>query len=221
VANDPQDVDRLTRLLHPVPVLDFIATMTRWLQDAHDSAASFQPGRTGPRGSWANNTSFGTDRYQFLLKTADSLIGELPGLEVDAGFQSVLLKLRRVGMYQLMMPAGPHGSLGDASALRRELFGAGENEGLISRREVWLGGRDLLFLPWSGTEDLGLTGLWAGRGTLQEDNHIDWEWCVDLHEIGRGLAPNVSASPFAPDKFGLPQPMLPLRPRTETPAVAE
>ena len=221
MANDPQHVDVLTSLLHPVPVLDFIATFTRWLQDAHETAASFQPGRTGPRGSWRNNTGFGTDRYQFLRGTAGSLTGELPGLEVDGAFQSVLLKLPRVGMYQLLMPAGPHGSLGDASDLRRELFGAGDDEGLISRRDAWLSGRELLFLPWHGTEAVGLTGLWAGQGMLQDDNHIDWQWCVDLRELGAGLAPDIPAGRLAPDAFGLPQPMLPLRPRVEAPAASE
>jgi hypothetical protein len=223
VANDPQHVDVLTRLLQPVPVLDFIGTFTRWLQEAHESAASLQPARRhGPRGNWDNNTSFGTDRYQFLRATADSLIGELPGLEVDAAFQAVLLKLPKLGMYHLLMPSGPDGSLGDASDLRRELFGAGENEGLISRREVWLSGRELLFLPWSGTEALGLTGLWAGQGMLRDDNHIDWQWCTDLRELGAGLAPAIPAGRLAPDAFGLPtQPALPLRPRTEAPAASE
>lgn len=222
MANDSQHVERLTSLLHPVPVLDFIGAVASWLQEAHETAASLQPGRTGPRGSWKNNTSFGTDRYQFLLGTADSLIGELPGLEVDAAFQSVLLKLPRVGMYQLLMPAGPHGSLGDASELRRELFGAGETEELISRREAWLSGRELLFLPWSGTEAVGLTGLWAGQGTLQDDNHIDWRWCVDLRELDSGLAGRIPAGRLAPDTFGLDtQPTLPLRPRTEEPAASE
>jgi hypothetical protein len=216
-------VDRLTSLLHPVPVLDFIATTISWLREAHETAAGLQRARQhGPRGSWANNTSFGTDRYQYLRESAGSLAGELPGLEVDEAFQSVLLKLPRVGMYQLLMPAGPHGSLGDASDLRRELFGAGEDEGLISRRDAWLSGRELLFLPWNGTEALGLTGLWGGQGMLQEDNHIEWEWCVDLRELGSRLAPDTPAGRLAPDTFGLSaQPTLPLRPRTETPAAAE
>jgi hypothetical protein len=223
VANDPQHVDVLTRLLRPVPMLDFIGTVTRWLQDAHEAAASLQPARRhGRRGSWDNNTSFGTDRYQYLRATADSLIGELPGLEIDAAFQAVMLKLPKVGMYHLLMPAGPHGSLGDASDLRRELFGAGDELGLFSRRDAWLSHRPLLFLPWHGSEALGLTGLWAGQGMLQEDNHIDWHWCVDLRELGAGLAPQIPAGRLAPDTFGLSsQPTLPLRPRTEAPASSE
>lgn len=217
-------MDRLSSLLHPVPVLDFIATMISWLREAHEAAARLQRIRQhGPRGSWANNTSFGTDRYQYLRESAGSLAGELPGLDVDEAFQSVLLKFPRVGMYQLLMPAGPHGSLGDASDLRRELFGRGDDEGLISRRDAWLSGRELLFLPWNGTEALGLTRLWAGQGTLQEDsNHIDWEWCVDLRELGAGLAPDAPEGRLSPDTFGLEtQPTLPLRPRAETPAAAE
>jgi len=222
VANDPQHVDQLTALLHPIPVPDFIATMTTWLQEAHEQAASLQPARMGPRGSWRNNTSFGTDRYQCLKFTADSLIGELPGLEVDAAFQSVLLKLPRVGMYQLLMPAGPEGSLGDASDLRRELFGAGAHEELISRRDAWLSGRQLLFLPWHGTEAVGLAGLWAGQGLLQEDGHIDWQWCVDLLELADTLTPPRQQRRLAPETFGrATQPELPLRPRTDAPAASE
>ncbi len=222
MANDPLHVDHLTSLLHPVPVLDFIATITRWLQDAHDAAASLQPARrNGPRGNWDNNTSFGTDRYQFLRVTADSLAGELPGLEVDAAFQAVLLKLPRVGMYHMLMPAGPYGSLGDASDLRRELLGAGDDAGLFSKRDALLSHRDLLFLPWNGTEAVGLTGLWAGQGLLREDNHVDWRWCVDLRELGAGLAPEIPAGRLAPETFDLPQPMLPLRPRSGAPAATE
>jgi hypothetical protein len=56
---------------------------------------------------------------------------------------------------------------------------------------------------------------------LQDDNHISWEWCVDLRELGTGLAPDIPAGRLAPDAFGLPQPMLPLRPRAEAPAATE
>ena len=223
MANDPQHVDQLTALLHPIPVSEFIAPIWTWLQEAHEEAAGLQAARTGPRGGWRNNTSFGTDRYQYLRITADSLTGELPGLEVGAAFQSVLLKLPRVGMYQLLMPAGPDGSLGDASDLRRELFGAGEHEGLISRRDAWLSGRELLFLPWHGTEAVGLTGLWAGQGTLRpDDNHIDWQWCVDLRELAEAITPPSQQRRLVPDTFDrATQPELPLRPRTEAPAVSE
>ncbi|MPZ86050.1 MAG: hypothetical protein GEV28_39050 [Actinophytocola sp.] len=220
--NDPAHVDLLTKFLRPVPVGDFIDVVCQWLQDAHEAATELQPARRNThRGNWDNNTSFGTDRYQYLRATADSLIGELPGLEVDAAFQSVLLKLPQVGLYQLLMPAGPDGSLGDASDLRRELFGAGDDEGLLSRRDAWLSGRELLFLPWNGTESLGLSGVWVGQGVLQDDNHIRWDWRVDLREMVSGLTPEIPAGRLAPDAFGLPQPMLPLRPRAEAPAATE
>lgn len=221
-ANDPAHVANLAALLHPVPLPDFVHAVVRWLSDAHEAAAGLQPLRRGDhRGNWDNNTSFGTDRYQYLRATAGSLTADLEALESDAAFQSVLLKLPRVGMYQLLMPAGPHGSLGEASDLRRELFGAGDGEGLLSRRDAWLSGRELLFLPWSGTEAVGLTGVWAGQGRLN-DNHIDWDWLVRLREITDGVepAPRIPAS-RAPDAFGQPQPMLPLRPRTEEPAASE
>ena len=217
------DVDHLTELLDPVPVLDFIGVVCQWLQDAHEAAASLQPARRNThRGNWDNNTSFGTDRYQYLRATASSLAADLGPLEIDAAFQSVLLKLPKVGIYQLLMPAGPYGSLGDASDLRRELFGAGDGEGLISRREAWLSGRELLFLPWAGTEAVGLTGVWAGQGMLLE-NHIDWQWLVPLRDLESGdlQRRNIPARRESSDAFGQPQPMLPLRPRAEAPAATE
>ncbi len=221
MANDPKHVDLLTSVLQPVPVPDFVGTMCRWLQDAHDAATSQQlTRRSGPRGRWDNNTSFGTDRYQFLRETADSLTGELPSLEVETAFQATLLKLPKVAIYHLLMPSGPYRSLGDASDLRRALFGAGDDVGLFSKRDVLLSGRCLLFLPWNGLEEVGLTGLWAGHGVLQDDNHIDWEWCVDLRQLGASLAPEVPVWP-ASNAFDQAQPMLPLRPRTEAPAATE
>lgn len=206
-------MDRLAHLIEPVPLPDFTAVVCRWLQDAHDAAADLQRSRrNGPRGSWQNNTSFGVDRYQFLLTTAGSLAAELPDLQVDSAFQSVLLKLPKVGVYQLQVPAGPYGSLGDTSELRRELLTHTGDDGLISRPEIWLGGRERVFLVWSGNEEHGLTGAWAGQGELLE-KRIDWDWCVTLHGLTSAAGVPRQTGPLDPTIFDLPEPTLPLRPR--------
>jgi hypothetical protein len=206
-------VDRLAHLIEPVPLIDFTSAICRWLQDAHESAAELQRSRRdGPRGSWQNNTSFGVDRYQFLLHTAGSLTAELPDLQVDSAFQSVLLKLPRVGIYQLQVPAGPYGSLGDTSELRRELLTGADDHGLISRPDIWFGGRERLFLVWNGSEEHGLTGAWAGQGEMLE-KRIEWDWCVSLQDLTSSVGVPRQTGPLDPTIFDLPEPTLPIRPR--------
>jgi hypothetical protein len=219
------DIDRFTALIRPVSAVDFVSVIKQWLQDAHEAAAGLQQLRRNHRGSWSNNTSFGTDRYQYLLNTADSLRAELPGLEVDAAFQSVLLMLDRVGIYQLQMPAGPRGSVSDASDLRRDLLEADDPFALIRRRDAWLSGRELLMLPWQGTEQDGLTNVWVGQGSLPSDeNRIAWDWLIPLLDlVGDGVGlfelPGLTAPPD-PDAFEQPQPTLPIRPRSQRPSAA-
>lgn len=221
--NDPAHLDRLGHLVRPAPLADFAATLCRWLQDAHEAAAELQPHRRGNhRGGWSNNTSFGTDRYQYLLATAESLTNELPNLEVDSSFQSVLLKFPKAGVYQMQVASGPNGSLAQASDLRRELLTPNGDLTLISRRDIWLGDRQLLFLIWSGTEDVGLTGAWIGQGELYE-NHIDWDWKINLLEVAEGgrfgpVAVPKQAGPLDPTIFDVPEPALPIRPRFERPS---
>ncbi len=206
-------MDRLAHLIDPVPLLDFTSSIVRWLQDAHEAAAELQRSRrNGPRGSWHNNTSFGVDRYQFLLSTAGSLTAELVDLQVDQAFQSVLLKLPRVGIYQLQVPSGPYGSLGDTSELRRELLTGADDQGLISRPEIWFGGRERLFLVWNGTEEHGLTGAWAGQGEMLE-KRLDWEWCVSLHDLTSSAGLPRQTGPLDPTIFEVAEPALPIRPR--------
>jgi hypothetical protein len=219
------DVDRFTALIRPVSAVDFVSVMRQWLQDAHEAAAGLQQLRKNHRGSWSNNTSFGTDRYQYLLNTAESLGADLPGLEVDAAFQSVLLKLEKVGIYQFQAPAGPRGSVSDASDLRRELLEADEGLALFRRRDAWLDGRELLLLPWQGTEQDGLINAWIGQGYLpQDDNRIAWDWLIPMLDlIGDGVGlfelPGLTAPPD-PGAFEQPQPALPIRPRADRPSAA-
>ncbi|MET0136471.1 MAG: hypothetical protein ABW215_23030 [Kibdelosporangium sp.] len=217
--NDPAHVDRLAALLRPVELFDFVHHICLWLQDAHEAAAELQPLRKNShRGNWNNNTSFGTDRHQYLLNTAPSLHAFIPPMEIDPAFQSVLLKLGQVGVYQFQTAAGPYGSLADASDLRRELMTFQEDGSLFSRRESWLAGRRLLLLPWSGAEESGLTDTWAGEGVLV-DNHIVWEWLVRLQDIADdahgGLGLTTTPDPVGPTLFEQPQPEIPLRPRAE------
>ncbi len=215
--DDPAHVRALAALIRPVEVLDFISGICRWLQDAHDAAADLQPLRKNTyRGNWNNNTSFGTDRHQYLLATASSLTVDFPDLDVDSAFQSVLLKLDHVGVYQFHVDS-PFGSLSDSSELRRELLAPGDDIALLSRRDAWLTGRELLLLPWSGTEELGLTDAWAGQGTMY-DNRMRWDWLVRLQDVAASQAPLAPMLPLDPEAFDQPQPELPLRPRTERPS---
>jgi hypothetical protein len=219
-VDDPTHLDRFAALIKPVPAVEFVSTICRWLQDAHEAAAELQPiRRSNHRGNWDNNTSFGTDRHQYLLSTAESLVADLPALEVDQAFQSVLLKLERVGIYQYHAPAGPYGSIGEASDLRRELFTAEITDALFSRADAWLNHRVRLFLPWSGTEELGLTDAWIGQGLLRE-NHISWTWLLRLQDVldGTALTPVGETVPLDPAAFEQVQPMLPIKPRAERPA---
>ncbi|MCT2581659.1 hypothetical protein [Actinophytocola gossypii] len=218
--NDPAHLDRLGELVRPVPLADFATTLCRWLRDAHEAAADVQAQRrSNHRGGWSNNTSFGTDRYQYLLNTANSLDTELPGLVVDSAFQSVLLKFARFGVYQMQLPTGPRGSIGDASDLRRDLLTTSGDPGLLSRRDVWLADRQLLFLGWAGNEDDGLTGAWVGQGELYE-NRVEWEWLLDLlaiaDDVGAGPVPEPRRSaPLDPTIFDVPEPVVPIRPRLD------
>lgn len=221
--NDPAHLNALGDLVRPLPLAEFAASLCRWLQDAHEAAAEVQlHRRDNHRGGWSNNTSFGTDRYQYLLSTASSLDTELPGLLVDSAFQSVLLKFERFGVYQMQFPTGPHGSIGDASDLRRDLLTTNGDPGLLSRRDIWLADRQLLFLGWAGNEEAGLTGAWVGQGELYE-NRVDWDWLINLLEVAESgrfwpVAVPKQAGPLDPTIFDVPEPLLPIRPRFERPS---
>lgn len=208
-------MDRLAHLIDPVPLPTFVSAICEWLQDAHDAAADLQRvRRSGPRGDWHNPHSFGTDRYQFLVRTAGSLTAVLPELQVESAFQTVALKLPRVGIYQMQVHGGPNGSLADASDLRRELLNSRDHQGLFSRPDALFGDRERLTLLWTGTEKDGLTGAWIGQGELVE-NHIDWFWRESLHDITGAAGIPRQTGPLDPAIFDLPEPMLPLRPRDQ------
>ncbi len=206
-------MDRLANLIDPVPVPAFVSAICEWLQDAHDAAADLQRVRlSGPRGNWNNPMSFGTDRYQFLVRTAGSLTAAIPELQVDTAFQTVALKLPKVGIYQMQVHGGPHGSLADASDLRRELLNSRDHQALFSRPDALFGDRVRLTLLWTGTEKDGLTGAWIGQGELV-DNHIDWSWKESLHDVTGAAGIPRQTGPLDPAIFELPEPTLPLRPR--------
>jgi hypothetical protein len=206
-------VDRLANLIDPVPVPAFTSAICEWLQDAHDAAADLQRvRRSGPRGDWNNPMSFGTDRYQFLVRTAASLTAAIPELQVDTAFQTVALKLPKAGIYQMQVHGGPHGSLADASDLRRELLNSRDHQALFSRPDALFGDRVRLTLLWTGTEKDGLTGAWIGQGELV-DNHIDWSWKESLHDVTGAAGIPRQTGPLDPAIFELPEPTLDLRPR--------
>ncbi|GAB1510216.1 hypothetical protein [Actinophytocola sp. KF-1] len=206
-------MDRLANLIDPVPVPAFTSAICEWLQDAHDAAADLQRVRlSGPRGNWNNPMSFGTDRYQFLVRTAASLTAAIPELQVDTAFQTVALKLPKVGIYQMQVHGGPHGSLADASDLRRELLNSRDHQALFSRPDALFGDRERLTLLWTGTEKDGLTGAWIGQGELV-DNHIDWSWKHPLHDVTGAAGIPRQTGPLDPAIFELLEPTLDLRPR--------
>ena len=206
-------MDRLAHLIEPIPLPTFTSVLCEWLQDAHETAAELQRVRlSGPRGNWENNISFGVDRYQFLVRTAQSLTAQLPDLQVETAFQTVALKLPKVGIYQMQVNGGPNGSLADASDLRRELLGAADHPGLFSRPDALFGDRQRLALVWTGNEKHGLTGAWIGQGELV-DNRIDWIWRDNLLDVTGAAGVPRQTGPLDPTIFELPEPMLPLRPR--------
>ncbi|GLZ36379.1 hypothetical protein [Actinokineospora sp. NBRC 105648] len=176
------DSENLAALLSPLSVAHVTEVLARWLRDAHAAALDLQEQRRlDERGGWDNAVSHGTDRYQFLVRTAASLSAEVDGLEPDRGFQSLLLKLPRVALYPFNVPDGPYGPVSTVSELRRELLTEARSTelALLTRRELWVEDRALVLLPWSGTEGAGLTGLWAGQGTLSGST-VDWEWVHGL-----------------------------------------
>jgi hypothetical protein len=206
-------VDRLARLIDPIPVPTFVSVLCEWLQDAHEAAAELQRVRlSGPRGNWNNSHSFGTDRYQFLVRTAASLAAELPDLQVETAFQTVALKLPRAGVYQMQVTGGPTGSLADASDLRRELLNGADHEALFSRPDALFGDRERLALVWTGSEQHGLTGAWIGQGDLV-DNRIDWTWRDNLLDVTGAAGVPRQTGPLDPTIFDLLEPTVPLRPR--------
>lgn len=206
-------MDQLTRLIDPIPAPTFVAVICQWLQDAHDAAAELQRVRlSGPRGNWNNSHSFGTDRYQFLVRTAESLTAELPDLQVESAFQTVALKLPRAGIYQMQVNGGPTGSLADVSDLRRELLNGTDPQALFSRPDALFGDRERLALVWTGAEQHGLTGAWIGQGELV-DNHIDWDWRESLLDVTAAAGVPRQTGPLDPTIFDLAEPTLPLRPR--------
>ncbi|MGB3443284.1 MAG: hypothetical protein WBA97_31500 [Actinophytocola sp.] len=206
-------MDRLAQLIKPVPLPTFSSAICEWLQDAHDAAADLQRVRlSGPRGNWNNPTSFGMDRYQYLVKTAGSLTATLPELQVESAFQTVALKLPKVGIYQMQVHGGPTGSIADASDLRRELLNSRDHQALFSRPDALFGDRHRLTLLWTGSEKDGLTGAWIGEGELVE-NRIDWFWRESLHDVTGAVGIPRQTGPLDPTIFELSEPTLPLRPR--------
>ncbi|WP_106192966.1 hypothetical protein [Umezawaea tangerina] len=200
----------------------------RWLRDSHDAAHDLQLQRKDDRGDWYNDTSFGTDRYQYLVQTAKSLRDELDDLLVDRGENSLLLKLPRVAVYPFRVEAGPYKPIRNISDLRKELLSdepPSDEETrdlhLLTRKEALVNGRELLLLPWTGSERQGCTGIWAGQGIL-EGSLINWGWIVSLDTAAEGGGTQVHPTPLGPiptpDVFDGHPPSLPtLRPHPERP----
>ncbi|MCP2334367.1 hypothetical protein [Actinoalloteichus caeruleus] len=158
-----------------------------WLALAHSAAAELQRvRRRSARGSWANGWSFGTDRYQYLLATASGL----PDARVNPAFQSMTIGIGNCALYQYRAKTGsPLTSVLDDTELQRRLVRPPEEPpGLFPANHAITGGRDLLFLPWTGSEAAGLSGAWVGQGSADRDYRIRWSWLWPLTSFTRGYA---------------------------------
>lgn len=222
--SDPRHHVELARLVEPNSVRFLATVLLRWLHDAHDAARSIQHyRRDNERGEWRNNVSFGTDRYQYLVHTAESLKSEIPEMTPDLGYRSMLLKLGVVALYPFRVD-DPRGPIRSTSDLRAELLSDEDDKELLlwTRKETLLGGRELVLLPWVGDEGKGCTGLWAGQGILR-GNVIDWYWLTELTGEAEGFGGPTATPPPRPDApdgpalFDQPPPPLRLVPRTEQP----
>ncbi|MBV8932095.1 MAG: hypothetical protein JOZ47_14185 [Kutzneria sp.] len=198
-GNDVDDSARFARLIEPNSIAHLATVLLRWLQDAHDAARSVQRHRTDEeRGAWDNTVSFGTDRYQFLVRTAASLTSELPELVAGDSYRSLLLKLSHVALYPFRVDEGPHSPIRAGSDLRTELLSDDSSQwSLLRRKDLLTGGRELALVPWTGTENDGCTGLWAGQGALR-GNLIDWDWLVELTAFCIGFDVPATRAPTMP-----------------------
>lgn len=216
-----ENLAHLARLVAPTSPADFATILCRWLRDCHHAADRVQEARVdSTRGNWRNATSFGVDRYQYLRETAVTLRSEI-NLRVSQPSRSLLLLLPNAAVYPLRM-ADPDGSVGDPSELRADLLGEPE-AALFSRNDARREGKPLLLLPWSGQQASGLTGAWAGQGTL-DGNSIDWRWRLDLLELDSGFGGSSTTSrpeppPDGTDPFDEPLPGLPMPPRPDIPNI--
>ncbi|MFB9904900.1 hypothetical protein [Allokutzneria oryzae] len=209
---------RLATLIHPVHPAVLRGVLLQWLTDAHYEAGTLQQRReVSSRGDWVNQNSFGTDRYQFLLRTADTLVRELPDLVVARPHGSLVLNLNGAAIYQFRMENPPHG-LVRAGDFREELLSdepadTGQLE-LLTGAFLHLGGRELVLLPWAGTDTGGLREAWIGSGALNAEKKIDWDWCLSFDHLVTG-SPDGPPGTHLATGFDGPEPKVDLRPRTD------
>ncbi|WNV82809.1 hypothetical protein [Umezawaea sp. Da 62-37] len=179
-------------MLDPWKIKYVQESLFSWLQHSHDAAHELQASRQDEEhGDWRNDTSFVTDRYQFLVHTATSLWDRTEDLRIDPSSDPLLLKLPKVTIYPFRVAPDPHHPIPGITTLGRTLL-SGEKpspehrnaHAFLSVHQALLDDRELLLLPWTGAEGAGCTGMWAGQGQWSGDR-VEWTWLVCLtDEVG-------------------------------------
>ncbi|MET1075413.1 MAG: hypothetical protein ABWY11_22385 [Umezawaea sp.] len=191
--NNPDDLRRLAEMLHPWETERLRNLLFSWLQRGHKVARGLQAERDDETGDWRNDTSFATDRYQYLMHTARSVWDPPEDLRVDPEADPFLLKFPTVTIYPFRVAPDPHHPIPGITDLGRALLAREEPSpehhdalALLSLQEVFMDDRDFLLLPWAGMEDPGCTGMWVGQGQLSDDGTMEWTWLVCLADGTEG-----------------------------------
>ncbi|AOS61286.1 hypothetical protein [Actinoalloteichus hymeniacidonis] len=202
---------RFIELVAPVSAVRLAEALTEWLEQAHRAAGELQESRRRHwRADWSNTHSFGTDRYHYLVGTADSVAEEFDELEADHRHRSLFLVTPHSLIYQLRAKGGsPDGPLlqdGDVQqALAMPAVDPEEPApGLFSPRFALTGGREVLFLLWTGSET-GLGTAWVGQGARNAREGIDWTWVHPLRDVIDSTVRETTATPELLElELGLP-----------------
>lgn len=202
--------------------VELAETLIDWIVEAHDVAARMNGHRyDSPRGQWNNTTSYGTDRYQYLLATAEQVAHELPRVHVSTPQNSLLLHIgARCTIYQFHAVGNtPLGPLLNESEVQRTLAGAEESEwALFTKAQSLLGDRELILMPWAEDADGNYSQVWVGQGTRGSGAAIEWSWLHPLRDVidepGNDTGPSGPPTGPSPDPWdGAAEPEPRVRPR--------
>ncbi|APU12525.1 hypothetical protein [Actinoalloteichus fjordicus] len=228
VAEYRRGVSRFADLVAPVAPVRFAEALLGWLADSHTAARDLQElRRRHSKADWANTHSFGTDRYHYLVGTAEAMAEELSGVESDQSRQSLFLCTPQALIYQCRAKGGsPDEPLLQEGYVQRSLAmpdvdPADLDPGLFTPKFAVSGGREVIFLLWTGSEE-GLAEAWVGQGSRNAQHGIAWTWLHPLRDVidGIGSAAPSTTIPDGPTQPMLDLPELDLSPRGEEAAGA-
>lgn len=202
--------------------VELAETLIDWIIEAHDVATRMNDHRCdSPRGQWNDATSYGTDRYQYLLATAEQVAEALPRVHVSTPQNSLLLHIgARCTIYQFHAPENtPFGPLLNESEVQRTL--AGEEDprwALLTKAQSLFGDREPILMPWAEDADGNYSQVWVGQGTRGSGDGIEWSWLHPLRDIidepGTGNGPSNAPTGPSPDTWdGTEEPAPRVRPR--------